>query len=330
MQAKRKYNNVNLVISVLAVILAILTLTESLLDLSISLSSNYKWAIFLLCVGTAGIFGYRFFRKYSSPSHGKVGRKEQKKNTAASSIATQDASATSTNANDYLNASAIKPCFNNVAIFAGKFSVTLTKYNGQTEYDGLNVMQKIQWSLAGTNVGDEPLKAYSMLMTLSAFTPWEGESAVKLKAFLKKPGIRGSVPIKEQQIIINRLVKGKDTRMVTFTFPDGIACNRAERFKLTIYMGWRIECHFQNKEYYFTDPQNYGRQVDQLEIEIKTDMDEIMSREFTLYKVDRINRNFTPAQIEPKVDYDSKVVSWKVYNPSKDLFAVEIKNSATN
>ena len=233
----------------------------------------------------------------------------------------------STNVGKHIDISKKIPCTNDVVMHTGKFSITLTRSNRRTRFDGSAVMQKIQWIFEGTNVGNAPMKAFSMVMSLSVFTPWEGECAVKLKAFLKKAGIKGRVSIQETDIIITEVPNGPDTRMVTFNFPQNITYKHAERFKLEICMTWRIACYFQDVEYYFTDPQKNCEDIAQLEIEVKTNMEEIMGREYRLYTVDRESKEFFPVQQRPQIDERAKTVVWKINDPLKALYAIEIRNS---
>lgn len=300
----------NFAVSLISGIFAFLSLLVAILDLSVPLHNKYKWAIFsvfsIICI----YFARRFFSSTNS-------------STIKNTYSTFEVLSPDSNVSKYITACYSSKHTNRVHIHGGKFTLDLTAAN-TTEMTGTPLInQAIHWTLDATNVDKIPLTSYNFSISLSAFTSWQ-DGSISISARLITP--------KNQQIYdIRRItcppVKDtEDVRFLNFKFPDGVQCNRGEMFTLEIHMYWTRGCHFKSIETYFSDPSNYGSKVDEFIIEINTDTDNIMSRNFILYRVNKSTRLLVPYSQATK-DLFARKIHWSLSPNMDEIYLVRISSA---
>lgn len=304
---KKKTTDKNFALSLISGICALLALLETLLDLSIPLHDKYKWAIFSVFTIVCIYFAHRFCTSTNST-------------TTNNTYSDFEVLSPNSNVSKYLTAYNSSKHTNRIHVHAGKFALDLTAAN-TTEITGTSLInQAIQWTLDATNVGNAPLTSYNFAISLSAFTSWQ-DGSINISARLITKKNQQIYDIR--RITCNPAKNNEDIRLLNFKFPDGVQCKRGEMFTLEIYMRWTRGCHFKSVETYFSDPSNYGSKVDDFIIEINTDTDKIMSRNFMLYRVNKSTRRLVPHSLATKDLFVGKI-QWLIAPSMDEIYLVKI------
>lgn len=280
---------------------------ETLLDLSIPLDDKYKWTIFAAFAIGCIYFAHQFIStpKSTEPDH------------LSSNFESLSPSSTVTR---YLNTYSPTKNKNRIHIHGGKFTLDLTTADS-VEITGTPLInQAIHWTLDATNIGMSALTSYNFAISLSAFTSWQ-DGSINISARLITQKDHKAYEIR--RITCSPSKNNDDIRLLNFKFPSGVQCNRGEMFTLEIHLLWTRGCHFKAIETYFSDPSNYGTQVDSFVIEVNTNTDKIISRDFTLYRVNKSSRLLIPYSSALK-DLLERKVQWIISPNMDEVYLIRI------
>lgn len=305
---KEKGTDPNLKIAIISSAVAGLTLVENILDISLPLPSKTKWVIFTVFSVIAVVFFCRILFRSSK--------------AAPESQTSPVVQPISMNIKKYLKATENRSEVNQVRIHAGKFQLFL---NTSQMCDGSGeplIDQTVHWELEGSNIGPAPMTSFTIAISLSAYTSWR-DGTISFCSRLKKKNSTQIYSISTIDWKEPSVQDREDIRFLTFKFPPGTQCIYAEAFIFELDMVWNRGAYFHDVERYFSDPCNYGVQVDKLTIEVVSDSRNILDRHFLLYHVNRVDPRLI--LLEPPRKTQWVPVSWTVYPEDKALYVIEIK-----
>ena len=294
-------------------LLAILSVLQPMLDLKLPIAEPYRWPITIgLLLITILLSIIIFFSRY---------RKLQKDTLPEPSILPAGS-----NISRYLLKRPPRNHNQGLYIHAGKFVLSLKESNERSILNRPLVDQTIHWVFEGrnTNTNQDPIKSFTMGITLSAFTSWK-DGSIQLDAKLRK----GDTEYFNIENILEESYKDfPDFRCIHFIFPQSIMY--AQSFTLEVSLIWTRGCHFQDLERYFSDPRNYGMRIDKLAIEVQSDMNDIMDRTISLYSVQNQNMDGSFRLVPPpnsKKTCSPGKIQWSVKPSINSVYVIEIKNT---
>ena len=310
----RRKIGIALILEFISVTTAVLALLQSILDLSITLPEQYKWPIFIgaIIISVAIPAWWVFWPRLdpgTQPAQSMPGRLPLDGNIKR-----------------YIERYKLDKSRNHIYIQAARFTLTLNRSKDISILGEHLVDQTVRWTLEGNYTGSAPMTSFSLMVTLSMFTSWN-DGSIQISAQLKKRLSNGTFQtyrIDEQNIQAAEQQENEDTRCVIFAFPAGVQCERAEHFIFEIVLDWKRGAHFYDTVRYFSDPRNYGEAVERLVIDVDTDMEELMRRDFKLYSVKKGDNCLAPSVREAKI-LTEKRVQWMLGNPDMDaVYVIEI------
>lgn len=307
---------------VVSTIIALLTLAANILDLQVPIPLLYRWLIFCLLL-IISIVSFAMWltpiiqRSIATQTHRlqtenelNIIHKKTEKHLLADSNIVQ-----------YLKIFGARETSNAVNIHEGKFSLRLSK-SKDTTYTGTPMVdQAVYWVLDGSNKGDTPITSFTIAIMLSAFTSWE-DGSIRIAARIGKGNPCQYTAIKD--IHSEKFTGSEDGRLLKFVFPQGIECRHAEPFRFEISMIWMRGSYFHDIEQYFSDPSNYGLSMDKLIVEVSTDMDELIERQYQLFRVEH-NSTKMIQTVAPKQNQIQKTITWEIKPQMNSVYVINIE-----
>ena len=173
-------------------------------------------------------------------------------------------------------------------VIAEKFDLTLGK-GPNNAANQETVMQEIKWTLVLANTQSTDVGAFYMPVSLSSYTAWESHA---LKITVNIQGVQKCASFKldfDSLKSVENAPHEANMRILPITFPAGMELHPNEQVSLLITMRWLIGCQFDNKEFFFTDPENYGNHIQRVNL-IFTPEDVLSGWQMNVYEIDKKTR----------------------------------------
>lgn len=173
-------------------------------------------------------------------------------------------------------------------VIAEKFDLMLRKGPNNVANQE-TIMQEIKWTLVLANTQSTDVGAFYMPVSLSSYTAWESHA---LKITVNIQGVQKCASFKldfDSLKSVENASHEANMRILPITFPAGMELHPNEQVSLLITMRWLIGCQFDNKEVFFTDPENYGNHIQRVNLTFTAE--EVLSGwQMNVYEIDKKTR----------------------------------------